>query len=85
MASVQRKLKTLLAQAQRNKDILYVFGDLQDTPNNSKAFHYGQCRIPKHPSGIIKTCEDYQLECTIFKFLQDMDLPVISRHGSKGG
>jgi len=85
MTSVQRKLKTLPAQAQRNKDILYVFGDLQDTPNNSKAFHYGQCRIPKHPLGIIKTCEDYQLECTIFKFLQDMDLPVISRHGYKGG
>jgi hypothetical protein len=73
MTAVQRKLKTLLAQAQRNKDILYVFGDLQDTPKNSKAFHYGQCRIPKHPLGIIKTCEDYQLECTIFKFLQDMD------------
>jgi len=85
MARVQRKIKVLITQALRNKVIPYVFGDLQDTPNNSRSFHYGNCRIPKHPLGIVKACEDANLTCTIFKHLDTMELPVISRHGTKGG
>ena len=43
-------------------------------PDNSKRFHVGPCRIPKHPLDIVQTCEHAQLK-----------IPIISRHGSKGG
>jgi hypothetical protein len=69
----------------RNEEIVYIFGDLQDTPNNSKDFYYGSCKIAKHPFGIIKTCEDLSLECMIFQHWQSLDKPIISRHGSRGG
>ena len=32
--------------AWRNYDIICIFGDLKDTPDNSKKFHYRSCRIP---------------------------------------
>ena len=85
LAKTQEYLKTALTCASKSNDIVYVFGDLQDTPDNSKRFHYGSCRFQKHPLGIVKTCEQANLSCSIYKFLDSMQMPVISRHGSKGG
>jgi len=65
--------------------MIYIFGDLQETPDITRTFAYGNTRLPKHPLGIVKTCEDLGLECTIYQHLASMKLPVISRHGSKGG
>jgi hypothetical protein len=65
--------------------MIYVFGELQDTPNNSKVFHYGPGQIPKHPLGIVKTCESLGLECTIYQHWESLEKPIISCHGSKGG
>ncbi len=44
-----------------------------------------KCRIPKHPLGIVKTCEDSNLSCTAYKHLGSLSKPIISRHGMKGG
>jgi len=77
--------KTTAKHAMKTKDIIYVFGDLQDTPNNSRTFHYGKCRIPKHPLGICKTFETLGLSCTIYRHLDTLEKPIISRHGTKGG
>jgi len=85
MAELQAQLKHHITRAVRDNDIVYVFGDLQDTPDNSKAFHYGTYRIPKHPLGIVRTCEDLNLQCTIYQHLPFMEKPIISRHGTKGG
>jgi len=85
MIAVKNQLKSIIREAKRNNDIIFVFGDLQDVPDNSSNFRYGQCKIPKHPLGIVKTCEDLQLACSIYKFLHTLDTPIISRHGSKGG
>ncbi|MFN9979433.1 MAG: hypothetical protein ACK53Y_05945, partial [bacterium] len=64
---IRTHLRKIINLATRNKEDIYVFGDLQDTPDNTKNFNYGKCRIPKHPLGIIKTCEDSNLSCTAYK------------------
>jgi hypothetical protein len=85
MLRVQQQLQSLLSTAIENSDFLYVFGDLQDTPDNSALFHYGSCRISKHPLGIVKTCEDLGLICSVYDHINTMEQPITSRHGSKGG
>ena len=85
MAALQRELKSILAKALRNHETIFVFGDLQDTPDTSSAFHYGTCRINKHPLGIINACEEFGLICTIYQHMHSMNLPIVSRHGTKGG
>jgi hypothetical protein len=85
MTVLQRQLKKLNAKTLRNQESIFVFGDLQDMLDNSKFFHYGSCRVTKHPLGIISACEEYGLICTIYQHMHSMDKPVISRHGSKGG
>lgn len=85
MTRLQSKLKALISKAHQDSDLLYIFGDLQDTPDNSKLFHYGPCRIAKHPLGIISTCEQQGLQCTIYQHTNLLEKPIVSRHGSKGG
>lgn len=34
---------------------------------------------------LVQTCETNDLYCSVYKFLDDLEKPVISRHGSKGG
>jgi hypothetical protein len=82
---IQESIKDIIENARKSKDIIFIYGDLQDTPDNSKNFHYGKCRIPKHPLGITKTCEDMRLSCTIYQYMESLDKPIISRHGTKGG
>jgi len=82
---IRDKLQTIIRKANKTNDIVFILGDLQDTPDNTKKFHYGSCRLPKHPLGIVKTCEDADLSCSVYKFLQDLERPIVSRHGSKGG
>jgi len=85
MRSVQTNLKKCIHTAKQNNSLIFVFGDLQDAPDNSKTFHYGSYRAPKHPLGIVQTCENHHMSCTIYQHLDTLDKPVISRHGSKGG
>jgi hypothetical protein len=85
MRTLSNHLRSLIINAQRTNKMIYIFGDLQDTPDITRTFAYGNTRLPKHPLGIVKTCEDLGLECTIYQHLASMKLPVISRHGSKGG
>jgi hypothetical protein len=85
MTELRDQLKSILNKAQRRSDIIYVMGDLQDTPDNSNTFHYGSCRIAKHPLGIVKTCENADLLCSIYHHSEHMEKPIISRHGTKGG
>ena len=56
MAAVKTQVEKIIDTASATADLLYVFGDLQDTPDQSKIFHRGSCRIPKHPLGIVKAC-----------------------------
>jgi hypothetical protein len=63
---------------------MFVFGDLQDTPDNSKIWHYGLHPIVKHPLGIVCTCEEFGLTCSIFQHIEEMENPIDSWHGSKG-
>jgi hypothetical protein len=85
MESIQQHLRNSITKATRNNELTYVYGDLQDTPDNSKIFHYGSCRIPKHPLGVIHLCESLGFQCTIYQHLHSMEKPIISHHGSKGG
>jgi len=85
MRELQKQLKTIIRKAQSCNKKIFVFGDLQDTPDETKTFIYGSTRIAKHPLGIVKTCEEFGMQCTIFQHLHAMDKPVTSRHGSKGG
>jgi hypothetical protein len=85
MERIQVQIKNIIKNAYRKGDIVYVFGDLQDTPDNTNKFHYGKCRIPKHPLGIVKTCEDFNMTCSIYQHMESMEKPIISRHGIKGG
>jgi hypothetical protein len=85
MSVLQHQLKTLTSKATRNSEGIFIFGDLQDTPDNSRIFHYGSCHITKHPLGIISACKEFGLVCTLYQHLHSMDKPIISRHGSKGG
>jgi hypothetical protein len=85
MRSLQDNLKRNLRSAEKNKDYIFVFGDLQDVPDGSKNFYYGTCKIPKNPLGIIKTCEGRNLSCSIYQHLDTLEKQIISRHGSRGG
>ena len=85
MSKVKVHVEQIIDKALANSDLIYVFGDLQDTPDQSKTFHCGPCRIPKHPLGIVKTCEAKGLACTIYQHLDTLDQPIISRRGTKGG
>jgi hypothetical protein len=85
MRGIQEIIKSIIENANKSKDIILIYGDLQDAPDNSKNFHYGKCRIPKHPLGITKTCEDMGLSCKIYQHMESLDKPMISRHGTKGG
>ena len=66
MTEIQNIIKDAIKNANKTKDFRFISGDLQDTPDNSKDFHYGKCRIPKHPLGIFKGCETAGLTCTIY-------------------
>jgi len=57
MTSIQDQIKSNLKDAFKTDDVMYTFGDLQDMPDSSKFSSYGNCRIPKHPLGIVKACE----------------------------
>jgi hypothetical protein len=48
MEAINEKNKSIIKTATRTQDIIFIFGDLQDTPDNSKKIHYGKCRIPKN-------------------------------------
>jgi len=85
MQALARCTKKIILQAKRNYIKFFIFGDLQDTPDGTKNFHYGTSRIAKHPLGIIITCEDNGLACTIYNHLDSFEKPIISRHGPKGG
>jgi len=85
MKSIQEIIKDIIENASKSKDIIFIYGDLQDAPDNSKNFHYGKCRIPKHLLGITKTCEYMGLSCTIYQHMESLDKPIISRNGTKGG
>jgi hypothetical protein len=85
MRGIQEIIKSIIENANKSKDIIFIYGDLQDAPDNSKNFHYGKCRIPKHPLGITKACEDRGLSCTIYQHMASLDKPITSTHGTKGG
>ncbi len=85
MESIQQHIRNSITKATRNNELTYVYGDLQDTPDNSKIFHYGSCRIPKHPLGVIHLCESLGFQCTIYQHFPSMEKTIISHHGSKGG
>ena len=85
MRHIKEILKTITKKVSRTKDIIYVMGDLQETPDNYKIFHCDRCRIPKHPLGIIKTCEELGLSCNIYQHMETLERPIVSRHGLKGG
>jgi hypothetical protein len=84
MIDIREQIKLIIKDVKKAGDNIFIFGDLQDTPDNSKNFHYGKCRIPKHV-GIAKTCEESGLTCSIYQHLENMELPIIPRYGSKGG
>jgi len=65
MRQIQKQIKKLSMNKIRNE--VCIFGYLQDTPDDSKNFYYGKSRIAKHLLGIVKTCEDIGLQCTIYK------------------
>jgi len=85
MRQLKRTLKTIIRRAIDANQIIYVYGDLQDTPDDSKAFHHVTTNIGKHPLGIVQTCENLGLLCTIYQHMESMPTPIISRHGTKGG
>lgn len=85
MAEVQNIVEDAIKKAYRTNDFIFLFRDIQDTPDTSYIFHYGKCRIPKHPLGIIKECESAELTCTVQQHLDDLENPIISRNGPKGG
>jgi hypothetical protein len=85
MRKLQKVLRTAIIKAKNAGELIYIFGDLQDTPDRSRMFYYGTNSIIKHPLGIVQTCEDCGLQCTIYNHLASLTKPVISRHGSKGG
>ena len=85
MTAVRDQVASLISKASETADLMYVFGDLQDTPDQSRLFHQGSCRIPRHPLGIVNTCESLGLICTVYQHLHTLETPIITRHGSKGG
>lgn len=73
MTIIQDQMKNTIIITIKTNDIMYVFGDKQDTPDNSKKFHYCFFRIPKHPFGIGKTYEDSGLLCLIYQHLETLE------------
>jgi hypothetical protein len=73
MTIIQDQMKNTIIITIKTNDIIYVFGDKQDTPDNSKKFHYCFFRIPKHPFGIVKTYEDSGLLCLIYQHLEPLE------------
>jgi hypothetical protein len=47
MRRIQCHIKMILLKAHKDKELVYVVRDLQDTPGTSKAFYYGSSRIAK--------------------------------------
>jgi len=58
MRKLQKVLRTAIIKAKNAGELIYIFGDLQDTPDRSRMFYYGTNSIIKHPLGIVQTCED---------------------------
>jgi hypothetical protein len=58
MRQLKQILTTILNRAINADELIFIFGDLQDTPDNSKMFSYGTSNIIKHPLGIVRTCEN---------------------------
>ncbi len=85
MRTLRSTLKLLVTKAIDANELVFVYGDLQDTPDSSKNFYYGSSSITKHPLGIVQTCENLGLECTIYQHMGLMPKPITSRHGTKGG
>jgi hypothetical protein len=85
MRELSQQLQQIIRKAQKDNIMIFIFGDLQDTPDGSKNFAYGPSRILKHPLGIIKPCEDMGILCTICQHLESLERPIISRHGPNGG
>jgi hypothetical protein len=54
MTKLQHAIKNIMRGIHKTDDILYIFGDLKDTPDNSKKFHYGSCRIPNIILALLK-------------------------------
>jgi len=85
MRQLKKLLKPIIMKARDTNQLIYIYGDLQDTLDHSRAFFYGNSNIAKHPLGIVHTCENLGLQCTIYQHMDSMSKPVISRHGAKGG
>jgi hypothetical protein len=85
MIMIKSHIKKLIQNAHSKKEMIIIFGDHQDTPDNSSNFHYGSCRIPKHPLVIVKICQSLNLACSIYNHIETLEKPIISRHGRKGG
>jgi hypothetical protein len=58
MRQLKQILTTILNRAINADELIFIFGDLQDTPDNSKMFSYGTSNIIKHPLGIVRTCKN---------------------------
>jgi hypothetical protein len=80
MRQIQKLIKSAIGKAKNAGKLLCIFGDLQDTPDRSKLFYYGTNNIIKHPLGVVQTCEENGLQCTIYKHLESSNKPIISRH-----
>jgi hypothetical protein len=85
MTRIKAKLKACTSKPYQDSDLLYIFRDLQDQPNNSKLFHYDPCHIAKHPLGIISKCKQCGLQCSIYQHINNLGNPIVSHHGSRCG
>jgi len=61
MRELSQQLKTTILDAQKENKMIYIHGDLQDTPDGSANYRYGSTQIAQHPLGIAKTCENLGL------------------------
>jgi hypothetical protein len=73
MRHLCQRLQSIITEMQRDNELLYIFSGLQDTPDSSKAFYYGSSHMIKHPLGIVKTCEDLGLICTVYQHWESME------------
>ena len=85
MRQLRKVLRSIVTKAINTEEMVYIYGDLQDAPDNSKNFYYGTNNIVKHPLGIVQTCENLGLDCTIYQHIESLTKPIISRRGAKGG
>jgi len=67
MRKLRNTLRIIINRRNNASEIVYAFGDMQDTPDNSTLFRYGSNKIIKHPLGIIQTCEELGMQCTRFR------------------